>query len=146
MPFRPWVARTDHGMHPRTMSFPLEPNEVPEAGDFVHLNASKNVVRTVAADPTPILGLTEEKYNSIIKNFILVTVADGDTVFAMEGSRAPLATDVDVDYGIARDANGVWTVDATDTTNTRVKVVDVDTTRNLWFVKILPANRQFESD
>jgi hypothetical protein len=128
------------------MSFPLEPNEVPEAGDFVHLNASKNVVRTVAADPTPILGLTEEKYNSIIKNFILVTVADGDTVFAMEGSRAPLATDVDVDYGIARDANGVWTVDATDTTNTRVKVVDVDTTRNLWFVKILPANRQFESD
>lgn len=148
MPRRPWVARTSAGMHPTTRQYPLATGEVPAAGDFVHLNASKEVIRTIAADPTPILGISEEDAGTtsnsglIHEGFILVTVATGDVIFAMEGDRAPLVTDRNVAYGIARDANGVWTVDTADVTATRVTVVDVDLGRNLFFVKVLAAHRQ----
>lgn len=148
MPLRPWVARTNAGMHPTTRQYPLATGEVPRAGDIVHLNASMEVVRTVAADPTPLLGLAEEDADSgsnaglINVDEILVTVFTTDVILAMEGSRAPLVTDRNVAYGIARNASGVWTVDATETVNTRVQVVDVDLGRNLWFVKVLAAHRQ----
>lgn len=148
MPHRPWVARTNAGMHPTTRQYPLLAGEVPRAGDLVHLNASKEVVRTVAADPTPLLGITEEDANSgsnaglIHEGQILVTVATNDVIFAMEGDRAPLRSDVNASYNIARDADGVWTVNTASQLATRVHVVDVDLGRNLFFVKILEAHRQ----
>lgn len=150
MPLRPWVARTNAGMHPTTRQYPLATGEVPRANDIVHLNASGEVVRTVSADPTPILGLCEDNADPnsngpmglVHEGFVSVTVFTNDLILAMEGSRAPLATDVGVAYGIARDADGVWTVDATETINTRVHVVDYDAGRNLWFVKVLEAHRQ----
>lgn len=143
MPRRPWVARTNAGMHPTTRQYTVAAGEVPEANDFVHLNASAEIVRTVAADPTPILGLSESSAaGEPIEGQILVTVATTDLVLAMEGDRAPLLTDIGDSYGIARDANGVWTVDTTDVVATRVHVVDVDLGRGIFFVKIMAAHRQ----
>ena len=146
MPARPWVARTNAGMHPTTRQYPLATGESPKAGDFVHLNASQAVVQTTAADPTPILGISEENVTGgvspIMKGQLLVTIFTNDVILAMEGARAPLLTDIGKSYGIARDAAGVWTVDHTDTTATRVLVVDVALNRNLYFVKILAAHRQ----
>lgn len=143
MPLRPRVAQTSAGMHPTTRRYPLTAGEVPEAGDIVHLNASKKVIRTVAADPTPLLGLAEEPADGVVfPGFILVTVFTNDVVLEMEGNRAPLATDVNSSYGISRDVDGVWTVDTTETINTRVFVTSVDLERGKFLVKVLEAHRQ----
>lgn len=149
MPLRPWLARTNAGMHATVRQYPILAGEVPKPGDIVHLNATKEVVRTVAADPTPLLGIACEDASAdsgfkglLFPGLILVIVFTTDAIFAMEGNRAPLATDRNVAYGIARDAAGVWTVDTADVVNTRVHVVDVDLARNLFFVKVLAAHRQ----
>lgn len=148
MPLRPWVARTNAGMHPTTRQYPLATDEVPRAGDIVHLDGSMEIVRTVAADPTPILGLAEEDADSgsnaglINEDEILVTVFTNDVILAMEGDRAPLVTDVNVAYNIARDADGVWTVDTSAVDATRVHVVGVLLDRELYLVQVLAAHRQ----
>lgn len=78
----------------------------------------------------------------------LVTVAASDQEFrgTFEGTWA--ADDVGKSYGVVLDATGFWTVDKTDTVNTRVRITGVedgvavgDVNVPVTFV-ILPANRQ----
>lgn len=95
------------------------------------------------ADPAAILGFAMHDAGALPNtDRMLVSVAMPDTTFFMEGTRAPLATDVGVKYGIAKDSDGIWIVDCTDTTATRVVVEKVDTTRNFFEVRVLNANRQ----
>lgn len=148
MPQRPRVARTSAGMHPTIREYTLKSGEQPQAGDFVHLDSNEEVVRTTSADPTPLLGIAEEDYDTLANTGkILVAVVTGDTILAMEGDNAPTINDLNQSYGIARDSDGVWTVDGTDTTNTRVSVVDYHLAvggigQNIYFVKVLAAHRQ----
>jgi hypothetical protein len=77
----------------------------------------------------------------------LVAKATDKATFFLEGNRAPLATDVGVEYGISKDADGDWFVDTAKNAGVagaalRVIVEDVDTTRNLYEVRVLAANRQ----
>jgi hypothetical protein len=51
-----------------------------------------------------------------------------------------MATHLNVAYGVARDANGIWQVDVSDTTNTRVVVVRLEIALGFWYVKFLAAN------
>lgn len=150
MPRRPYVARTSSGLHATIREYPLKSGEVPQAGDIVHLDSNEEVVRTTSADPTPLLGLAEDDYDSPIvegTGRIRVAVFTEDVIIAMEGDNAPTVNDVNQAYGIARDGNGVWTLDGTDTSNTRVFPVDFHLAvggigPNLYFCKVLAAHRQ----
>jgi hypothetical protein len=101
------------------------------------------VLGECGADPLIILGFALHAAGAgPATSRCLVAKAKAGATFWMQGTRAPLATDVGVAYGIAKDGDGDWCVDATDTTATRLMTEAVDLTRNLWLVSILPANRQ----
>lgn len=108
------------------------------------------------ADPTPIVGVALEDAASkpgwevanasdVIATTgrvqeVSVAIANDVTVFSSAGDRAPLATDVGVQYGIVNVA-GVWSVDTTDVVATRVVIVDVDLLENIFFFKFLEAHQ-----
>lgn len=143
MPLRPIVARTDK-MHPTTRLYPLTAAQGILANDFVHLS-SNAIVRTTAADPAALLGISEESSETaedLHPGYMNVTVFTADLALKMKGDRAPLVTDINVAYNIARDADGVWTVDTSATDATRVFVIDVDLENDWFIVKVLAANRQ----
>lgn len=101
-------------------------------------------VSECSADPATVLGFALHDAGADPFNTkILVAVAKAHSTFFIEGDRAPTAADIGDVYGIAKDVDGIWHLDTTDTSNTRVEVVDVDLVRGLFEVEILAANRQF---
>jgi hypothetical protein len=142
MALRPRIARTSSGRHPVIRSYPLDSAASFSAGDIVVLDAQKEVTQATGTDPTPLLGIALEKSSDVvISGRVLVAVFTGDLILEMDGSSDPVASDVNVSYGIVQ-SGGVWIVDKTDTTNTRVFVVDIDTDNNDFYVKVLSAHRQ----
>jgi hypothetical protein len=96
-----------------------------------------------AANPALILGFSLHPAGALPQtNRVLVSIAHKDSTFWLEGNVAPVAADVGVAYGIVRDADLVWHVNKADVVNTRVEVVSIDTTRNLYEVKVITANVQ----
>lgn len=72
-------------------------------------------------------------------------ILSSGTVVAMCGTSDPTdSTAVGTAYGVVN-ANGVWKVDLTDTSNTRVLVIGVDTVNLIYFVRFLAANLQFDA-
>lgn len=109
-------------------------------GDFVKLSAA--TVLRCGADPAAILGLSEvvsESARVLTPNGkVPIRVLDPEMVLVMSSLTVPVdATHMNVAYGIARDANGIWQVDVSDTTNTRVTVVRLDIANGEWYVKVL---------
>lgn len=95
------------------------------------------------ADPTAILGFALEPAGSLPEtDKAVVALATPETTFILQGSSAPTAGDVGVLYGIVKDGDGIWTVDKTETTNTRVIVEDVHIDREEFEVRVLTANQQ----
>lgn len=95
------------------------------------------------ADPASILGFACHDAGALPDTTkMLVSVATGITTFFGEGSRAPLASDVGVAYGLAKDSDGIWYIDCTDTVNPRVKIEKVDLARSFYEFVVLAANRQ----
>lgn len=116
-----------------------------EAGSLVLLSGAQEVTEA-GADPASILGwVLHDAGDHPEDGKCLVVLADGKDGVGqcwMSGDDDPVASDVDQEYGVAVDGDGVWYVDGTDTTNTRVYVVDVDLDKNMYLVRILEANRQ----
>lgn len=95
------------------------------------------------ADPALILGFAMHDAGALPNaTRVLVSLAQAKTTFLGQGSRAPLVSDVGVAYGIAKDADGIWHVDCTDTTATRVRIEKVDLSRGFFEFIVLAANRQ----
>jgi hypothetical protein len=117
-------------------------------GDIVRVTS--NVIENTdgETDPTNMLGIAKSHNNTAAREEavdptrILVEHFTDEAVVWFEGSRAPLATDKLQSYGLVQASDGAWIVDATETTNKRVFVLDVDLTRNAWFCIVLAANRQ----
>lgn len=112
-------------------------------GAAVVLNGTPEVTEC-GADPAAILGFAQEpatKDPEGATKALIAVVSQGER-FYMSGTSNPVAADVNVKYGIVKDANGVWVVDKTDVVNTRVYTHAVDTDRNLFLVSVLEANRQ----
>lgn len=141
---RPWPARWPIGKRPIVDRYELNDGETFKKGDPVKKDGSDKIVEVSGSDPTPLLGFAAEDAASAIEpGYVVVYTADNEEVwFAMNGSRAPVSGDIGQNYGIAEDSDGIWHVDATDTSNPRVEVMDIDVSRELWLVKILSAHRQ----
>lgn len=123
--------------------YDLEASQTFGYGAVVLLDGSQEIVEA-GADPATILGIALKEGDEALPfdDKVLVALAEGDGQFWMDGDDDPVASDVDQEYGIAKDGDGVWHVDGTDTSATRVYVIDVDLDRNRYLVKFLEANRQ----
>lgn len=137
----PWPARWPTGLRSTVYRYPLDAAADFKAGAFVVLDAQSELTEC-GADPASILGISCDPSADVVEaGYCNVYVADDNLILAMEGTSDPTAANVGNDFGIVK-TDGVWYVDITDTTNTRVMVVDIDTVRNLFFCKVLVANRQ----
>lgn len=138
MAIRSYVARTLSGNRPVTMRFTLKSGETFKRGDPVTMDSNEDVLEVSGTDPATILGFAAENAADVVETgYVLVWVANDDTVFAISGDNAPTADDVNQQYGIV-ESGGIWVVDGTDTTNKRFEVLDIDTNQNLYFVTVLP--------
>lgn len=128
--------------HRKIMQYTVDSAATFKDGAAVLL-ASDEEIEECGADPAAILGFAaEEATKDPETGKVLVHVADELCTFWMEGDNDPVAGDLNQTYGIAKDADGIWYVDGTDTTNTRVYVHDIDIPRKLYRVSVLAANRQ----
>lgn len=111
-------------------------------GAAVLLDANEDVAEC-GADPAVIRGFAAHPANlHIPATKCLVWKASEGQKFLMAGTAAPVKANINQVYGIVKDADGIWVVDVSDTTNTRVHVHQIDTDRNLFLVSVLAANRQ----
>ena len=133
--------------NPQIRKYPLKSGQTTVEGDAVYLDASGDIV-ICGGDPATILGFQAHDYNAnlevdIYSGEVLVYVAAPGSTFWMEGTSNPSQNNEGQKYGIITTSGGVK-VDLTDTTNTRLFVESVDTTRNLFEVSILPGNAQLQ--
>lgn len=140
---RGWPARWPRGDRAEVMQYTLAASQTFKSGAWVV--KSSGAVQECGADPAAVLGMAMEDADSIEETgkVLVYTHADGDTVFAVQGTVDPVhATHVGNDYGVVKDGDGIWVIDISETTATVLHVVDVDVSRKLYFVTILAAKRQ----
>ena len=140
---QPWPARWPVGLRPDTERHVLASGETFPAGAFIVKDGSSEITEVSGADPSSLYGIAAEPASEVLESgYVVVYHFNQSTYIAMQGTRVPVAGDVDTEYGIVEDSDGVYLVDLTDTVNTRVNVLDVDLDRELYFVKVLAANIQ----
>lgn len=129
--------------------YPIKAAEAWALGAAVVLDATPELTEC-GADPAAILGFSMAPVaagdlSGSMAGLGLgcpVAIAEEGRKFWMDGDNAPVITDVGESYGIAVDGDGVWHVDGTDPTNTKVYVHKVDLVRNRYLVSVLAAARQ----
>lgn len=131
--------------HRKIIEYPMDSAAVFEKGAAVLL-ASDEEVEECGADPAAIRGFAAHPAagRDILPTKCLVAVAESGCTFIGTGSSDPDNNDVNQLYGLAKDSDNIWYVDKTDTSNTRVEVVNVDLLRKLFIFTVLVANRQIE--
>lgn len=140
---RAYPARSLTGNRPVVQRFTLKSGETFKRGDLVTIDSNEDVLEC-SGDPSSVLGVAAEDAADVIHSgYVNVWLAEGDTIFAMQGDNAPTADDVNQKYGVV-DTSNVWLVDGTDTSNVVVHVQDIDTEQELYFVRFLPSVRVFD--
>lgn len=124
------------------MEYPLPNGAAYEIGAAVVLVSGQ--CAECGADPALIQGFSAHPAGVMPNpSRILVEVARPGATFFITGSRAPLDTDVGAQYGISKDADGIWYLDAAKSgAAARLYVEDVDLARAFFEVSVLDANRQ----
>lgn len=146
-------------------AFPAYPNkgrtireyDLAAAQDFLQgavLVLTAGEVSEAGADPAEVLGIALHDAGADPNpTKILVSVARSKSTFIMQPNVGETfaQTDEGVSYGVVEDADGIWVVDKSDTTNLVVVVervlIDPDDPsdeRNQAEVSFLPAVRQFD--
>ncbi len=123
--------------------FPLKAAESFLDGALVLMTS--NEVLECSADPAAVLGISVEgpvNLLEVTKTKARVAMATPQATFHMSGTRDPAVTDIGVQYGVVKDADGIWTVDFADVVNLVVVVENVDLDRNLSTVRFLAAVQQ----
>ena len=125
------------------IQLPLAASQTFKTGAFVYRDGSGNITEC-GADPASIYGLStgEATKNPVDSTKAIIMKAFEGQKFWMQCSADPTSANSGVSYGVAKDSDGIWYVDFTDTTATRVYVHDVDTDTKRVLVSILAANRQ----
>ena len=151
--FRP--AYTSSGKPPSVVSYAYTAAQTFIRGEpLIFASGGAGTVEVDTTNPTPIVGVAAEAAASRPGNSpgfavaattggnagkVSIWSANRDTVFMGTGTTDPLTTHLDTVYGL-NVASGVWTIDITDTTNTRVEIVEIDTDENLFFFKFMEAH------
>lgn len=130
----------------RIRSFPVDAAATFVEGAPVLIDTDGELIEA-GADPAVILGFAAEP--AVAANLApsterLVYVAYPDSTFWMEGTSGPAVADVGDLYELGVDGNGVARLDKTAQVANRLKIEDIDLTRNLYEVSVLAANRQFQ--
>lgn len=114
-------------------------------GAFVVLDGSLNVTEC-GADPALIFGIAAGPAGKHPEGATATTIfrAEANTKFMLPFSvAAPTkAAHENKAFGIVKDADGIWTIDTTDTVATRVWVEQVDVDTKMGLCHVLSANRQ----
>lgn len=111
-------------------------------GAIVLLDASEDIIEA-GADPASILGFAAHPAGkNIPATKDLVWVASEGQKFWMASSTDPVKADINQNYGVLKDADGIWIVDKAETVSTRIHTHMVDLDRKLMLVSVLAANRQ----
>lgn len=90
-----------------------------------------------ANSPTVVTGRVQEVSMAVANRQTVfsgrfVTVAGGDPT-------VPTQTLINEQYGVAKDANGLWYVDGDEVTTKSVEIVDIDADRKIVFFKFMEA-------
>ena len=141
---RPWPSIWPIGKRPIANRYVLKSGETFKKGDAVVKDGTPEVQEVSGANPTPILGFAAEDAESVGEpGFVMVyTAADQGVLFAMNGDDDPVVGDVDIDYGILEDSDGVYHVNGAETSSTRLTVKKVDLPRKLYYCVVRTANVQ----
>lgn len=125
------------------VQLPLAASQTFKTGALVVRDGSGNIAEC-GADPATIFGwaLGEATKNPVDSTKQIVCRATEESRAWMQASADPTSANSGVSYGVAKDADGIWYVDFTDTTATRVYVHEVDTDTKRVLVSVLAANRQ----
>lgn len=129
----------------RLKKYPLKAAETFKSGALVLLDANEEIAEC-GADPTAVLGVAVHQAagRDLLPTEQLVALGGSGRTFLGEGDNAPTEDDINQQYGVAKDANGIWHVDGTDTTNVVVEVVDVDLERGLYEFVFLVSDLQID--
>jgi hypothetical protein len=123
---------------------------------LIFASGGAGTVEEGSTDPTPIVGVAAEDANtkpgeslgfddSVVARTggsvgeISVHRANRMTIFSGRGSSNPTLTNIDEVYGIVKSGDD-WIVDLTESSNTRLEVVDIDTNENIFFFKFMEAH------
>lgn len=135
--------------YPNVLNFAVYSGETFSAGDLVYWDTSG--VRLCGADPSLILGIamtgTADAAALLPSAQVPVAVLDSDVICMMSSATTPAAANMLTAYGIVRTSAGLWRIDTSDTSNTRVVPVDYSPKTGVfgqeaWKVRFLAANLQ----
>lgn len=126
-------------------------------GALLILDATTGFVKECAATPTAVYGValadasSAPGYNAANSplvitgqaNIVSVGVADMNTTWSMRGANGatdpttPVAGDIGDQYGAIKDANGVWTLDLSNTTQKVFTIVGIDIDLKIYFCRFI---------
>lgn len=144
---------------PLVQSLPYANGQTFKQGATLVWGAGTGTVTETGADPQSICAIAAEAADSkpgygAANSPSVVTgrvqevsafILDREEIFAIDGSAdgtalyTPLVGDLGKLYGLAKDANGTWYLDTTETTTTSVIVVDIDVDTKAMYVKFKSA-------
>lgn len=123
---------------------PLAAAQTFKVGAAVLMDGSQNIAEC-GADPASIYGFSAglaPKDPQDPAKMVIYKAFEGQK-FWMQTSVAPTVANRGVNYGITKDADGIWYVDFTKTAaSSRMYVHDIDTDTVRVLVSVLAANRQ----
>lgn len=153
--FKPQISGNQMG-YPEVREFGVTAAQTFGVGELVYMDTATGLILVCGADPSLIAGIsgasaafglgTQWPGNIYDGVKIPVTLLSSNTLVFMSSSTTPAATHVGVSYGVVNNS-GTWQVDISDTTNTRVVVVDIFNSpqQEGFLVKFLAANLQFDA-
>lgn len=125
--------------------FAIDSANAGKAGSLCFLEVSDNEIEECGADPALVLGLMTGPYTARTiypGDKMPVIILDNNVVVGLCSATTPADSHLNDDYGVVKLASGNWAVDTAEAVNTRVKVVKVDITAGIFYVKFLAANLQ----
>lgn len=125
------------------IQLPLAASQTYKTGSACFMNGS-GLMQECGADPASIYGFStgEATKNPVDPTKGIFYKAFEGQKFWAPCSSDPTSANRGVNYGLAKDADGIWYVDFTDVANTRVYVHEVDTDTKRVLFSVLAANRQ----
>ena len=157
--FKPIISGNQSG-YPEVRYFTVDASATFVVGELVYWDTATQTLKGCGADPSLIAGIALASAafglgtqwpgniydNAGVLTAIPVALLTPTTKVFMSSSSTPALSNVGVAYGVASNS-GVWRVDTSDTSNTRLVVVDIFNTpqQEGFLVQFLAANLQFDA-